>query len=553
MSKGARRGFKMAGMDRRQRIQFFALLFIGLGVTAAFGIWWFEPHHIAQNFGGAFHLFDYVLFVVLTYIVWHQIVMELFAWYVAAHVKEPDRSIVPEDGLRVAYCTAFVPGAEPYSILERTLEAMVGVDYPHDTWLLDEGDDAEAKAICKRHGVHHYSRKGKDEFNTDSGRFVRKTKGGNYNSWLHHHDQEYDIVAQHDVDFIPRKDFLVRSLGYFRDPSVAFVGGPQVYGNLDESWIARGAAEQTYGFYGLMQKGFYGLDMTLLIGANHLVRTEAYRDIDGYAAHIAEDMLTGMKLYAHKSKWKSVYLPDALLLGEGPSTWVAYFGQQMRWAYGCMDIVFRYAPGILPKMSLRRIFNYVVLQQFYFSGVAQVAGVCLLTLYFLFGVSPGNLGLTPILELYVPLVLYQFIFQLWLQRLNVDPKTERGFFLRGKLLSLASLPIFFLAFMGVIRGKRLTYIVTPKGAQQETERTPSLFVPHFILGSITLIDMVFGVALRHVAGPMIFWAALNTLCMYAFFFSEAAPAFVFRAKRTFARAPIVPVVDFKVAEEATVV
>jgi cellulose synthase/poly-beta-1,6-N-acetylglucosamine synthase-like glycosyltransferase len=325
------------------------------------------------------------------------------------------------------------------------------------------------------------------------------------------------------VDFIPRKDFLTKSLGYFRDPCVAFVGGPQVYGNLDESWIARGAAEQTYGFYGLMQKGFYGLDMTLLIGANHIIRTEAYRDIDGYTAHIAEDMLTGMKLYAHKNEWKSVYLPETLLLGEGPSTWVSYFGQQMRWAYGCMDIVFRHAPALLSKMSPRRIFNYVVLQQFYFSGIAQVAGVGLLTLYFLFGVSPGNLNLLPILELYLPLVIYQVLFQLWLQRLNVNPKTEKGFLLCGKLLSLASLPIFFLAFVGVIRGKRLTYVVTPKGPLQEVQHVPSLFIPHLILGSITLIDVLAGIILQHTAGPMIFWAVLNTVSMYYFFFAEAIP------------------------------
>ena len=523
MNKGLHRGFKVAGMTTRQRIIFFVLLFIGLGLTLAFGVWWFEPHHIANNFGGIFHILDYVLFVILTYIVWHQIVMELFAWYVAAYVKEPDKSILPEAGLRVAYCTAFVPGAEPYSILEQTLKAMVDIDYPHDTWLLDEGDDTEAKAICKRYGVKHYSRKGREEFNTDSGRFVRRTKGGNYNSWLHHHDQDYDIVAQHDVDFIPRKDFLTRSLGYFRDPTVAFVGGPQVYGNLDESWIARGAAEQTYGFYGLMQKGFYGLDMTLLIGANHIVRMEAYRDIEGYTAHIAEDMLTGMKLYAHKNNWKSVYVPETLLLGEGPSTWESYFGQQMRWAYGCMDIVFRHAPTLLSKMNFRRIFNYTILQQFYFSGIAQIAGIGLLTLYFIFGISPGNLALLPILALYIPLIIYQILFQLWLQRLNVNPKIERGLLLRGKLLSLASVPIFFLAFVGVIRGKRLSYIVTPKGASQEIQRTPGLFVPHLILGSITFIDVCAGVFLHHFAGPMIFWAALNTMCMYGFFFAEAVP------------------------------
>lgn len=511
-------------MTLAQKITFIFFCGIGVALTVVFAAWWFLPSHIAHNWHGAWHALDYVFFIILSYIVWQQIVMEVFAWYIASHVQHPEGPVAPEEGLRVAYLTAFVPGAEPYSVLEKTLKAMTEVDYPHDTWLLDEGDDETAKNICAAYGVKHYSRKGRRGFSTPEGKFKAKTKGGNYNSWLHHYDREYDIVAQHDVDFIPKKEFLTRTLGYFRDQSVAFVGTPQIYGNRDESWIARGAAEQTYGFYGPLQKGFYSHDMTLLIGANHIIRTKAYRDIDGYTAHIAEDMLTGMKLYTHKNNWKSVYAPEVLLVGEGPSNWVSYFGQQMRWAYGCMDIVFRHAPSLLPKMNARRIFNYLILQQFYFSGIAQVAGIVLLTLYFCFGITSASMTLLPILLLYVPLMVYQVLFQWWLQRFNIDPQTEKGFLLYGRLLSLAAWPVYFLAFIGAARGKRLTYVVTPKGENQAVSYTPSLFKVHLALGSLTLVDMIVGIELKHDALQLMFWAALNTLVMYGFFFAEAVPA-----------------------------
>ncbi|MDE2213033.1 MAG: glycosyltransferase [Patescibacteria group bacterium] len=512
------------GMDRKERSIYVLSMMLGLGLITVFGVWWFQPQHMAQNFTGPFHVLDYILFAVLSYIVWHEIVMEAFSWYIAETIRRPVHcpSVLP--GLRVAYLTAFVPGAEPYSVLEETLQAMVGVDYPHDTWLLDEGDDPLAKSICARLGVRHYSRKGKGAFNTSHGKFMAKTKGGNYNSWFHYWGTSYDIIAQHDMDFLPRKDFLLRTLGYFSDPRVAFVGTPQIYGNLSESWIARGAAEQTWGFYGPFQQGLYGRDMTLLIGANHLFRTEAMRDIGGYTAHIAEDMLTGMKVYTRP--WTSVYVPESLLVGEGPTTWSAYFGQQMRWAYGCMDILFRHAPQLFSKMSWRRICNYLLLQQFYFGGVAQAAGIVLLTLYFFFGITPANLVLLPVLVLYVPLITFQILFQLWLQRFNVHPKNERGLLLRGRLLFIAAWPIFFLAFIGVLRNKRLTYVVTPKGDKQLSTRTPDLFVPHLILGSITLCDLIIGVKLGHTSGPMIFWAALNTFFMCGFFLWEAVPEYL---------------------------
>jgi len=514
-----------------QKIKFALLLTIGMGLTTIFGIWWFLPQHIPHNFSGTLHLFDFVLFFALTLVVWQEISMEVLAWYAADYIKHPRTPYPPQDGLRVAYLTAFVPGVEPYSLLEKTLKAMVGVSYSHDTWLLDEGNDEEAKRICKQYGVRHFSRKDKDEFNTAGGKFAAKTKGGNYNAWLHHYAEQYDIVAQHDVDFIPRKDYLTRTLGYFRDQQVAFVGTPQVYGNQKESWIARGAAEQTYGFYGAIQKGFFSHDMTLLIGANHIMRIAAYDDIGGYTAHITEDMLTGMKLYAREKKWTSVYVPEILLVGEGPTTWSAYFGQQMRWAYGCMDILFRHCPSLMPKMKSRHIFNYLWLQQFYFSGLAQVVGIVLLTLYFCFGIAPANMALLAILILYIPLIIYQVLFQLWLQQFNCDPKTESGLLLRGKLLSLAVWPIYFLAFIGVVRGKRLTYVVTPKGGQQESSYSPSLFRFHFFLGSLTLVGIFVGLYRGFTSGPMLFWAILNTIFMYYFFFSEATPPFITRVRK----------------------
>ncbi len=524
---------KINEMSTKETLVYYLFLTFGLILTVAWGTWWFNSDHISQNFNGDAHVFDYILFCTLSYVVWHHILMEVFAWIMAAHMKRPEY-VAPAPGIRVAYLTAFVPGSEPLSLLEQTLRAMVLVEYPHDTWLLDEGNDDGAKEICARLGVKHYSRKGKEEFNTLSGRFTLRTKGGNYNSWLHHYISDYDVVAQHDMDFIPKPNFLIRTLGYFKDPTVAFIGTPQVYGNEEESWIARGASQQTYSFYGPLQKGFYGNDMTLLIGANHIFRTKAYEDIEGYTAHIAEDMLTGMKLYAHENHWKSVYVPEVLLVGEGPSSWQAYFAQQMRWAYGCMDIAFRHAPSLFRNMKFRHVCNYFILMQFYFAGLAQAVGIVLLVLYFTCGFTPANMPLLPVLVLYVPLVIYQIIFNLWLQRFNIVPETERGLLLAGRLLALAVWPIYFLAFIGVVRGKRLSYVVTPKGKNQTSIYQPRLFMIHGILGIFTLSGLLIGYLKGHFAGPMVFWAVINTLFMLYFVVAETMPlVYVKFRQRTF--------------------
>src|ERR1043166_5195289 len=62
-------------------VVYAVLTAIGLGITALFAIWWFNPAHVPQNFShSGLHIFDFVLFALLTYVVWYQIVNEVFSW-----------------------------------------------------------------------------------------------------------------------------------------------------------------------------------------------------------------------------------------------------------------------------------------------------------------------------------------------------------------------------------------------------------------------------------------------------------------------------------------
>lgn len=519
-------------MSSKERKIYLFFLTFGFALTGFFFIWWFQPRHISHNLPGFFHVIDYVLFALLSYVIWYQIVNECFSWFIAGFMQHPT-ALIPQKGLKVAFLTAFVPGREPYDILEQTLSAMVYTDYPHETWLLDEGDDTRAKEICQRYKIRHFTRKGSLKYNTPEGPYKTKTKGGNYNAWFDQHGHAYDFVAQLDVDFVPQKNYLTRTLGYFGHPEVAFVGTPQVYGNTRDSWIVRGAAEQAYHFYGSMQKGLFGADMTLFIGANHVLRVAAHNDIHGYAGHIVEDHLTGMNLYSHR--WKSVYVPETLAVGEGPSTWDAYFSQQMRWAYGLIDILFRQSPRVFPKMQKLHVLNYFLLQQYYFYGLTQVIGIFLLCLYFFFGIEITSMPLLPLLAIYIPLLLFQQIFFVWFQRFNIDPKKEKGLMLRGKLLNWAAWPIYFLAFVGVLIKKRLTYVVTPKGRRSDLGVNMALFYPHLVLGTFTLFCLLAAVFLHRHAPQLVFWAVVNTLAMYGFCLDE-----IFRKLRNFQTGRIIP-------------
>lgn len=520
---------KESVMSWQDQAVYYFLVFLGLTSVTVFGLWWFRPDHVPHNFPGIRHIFDFFLFTMLTYVVWTQIVNALFFWYCVYFMKKP-KYLAPVERKKVAFLTAFVPGKEPYEILQKTLQAMVEVEYPHETWLLDEGNTEEAKRLCRLYGVKHYSRKGIEKYNKPDGLFKAKTKAGNYNSWYDCNSHRYEFVAQIDVDFVPKKIFLDRMLGYFRDPEVAFVGSPQIYGNTADSWIAQGAAEQAYAFYGSMQKGFFGMDMQLFIGANHIVRVKAHNGIGGYSGHIVEDHLTGMRFYA--KKWKSVYVPEILAIGEGPSTWDAYFGQQMRWSYGLMDILFRHSPKLFLHMRLRHILNYFLLQQYYFYGFAQVLGIFLLTCYFLLGIQSTSMSFRELLLIYPAVLAIQEIIFLWLQKFNINPEKETGFMLHGKLLNFAAWPVYFVAFVEVVFGKKLSYVITPKGKEQNPGMIQlNLFLPHFILGSITFIEIIISSMTGNQALQLLFWAYINTFIMYFFVLSAAIKASVVRLQK----------------------
>ena len=128
-------------------------------------------------------------------------------------------------------------------MLRRTLASMIAADYPHDTWLLDEGDDPRCAGLCASWGSGISAGAGSSNTTSRAGRFLAKTKAGNHNAWYAQYAGQYDIVAQVDTDFKVRRDFLTRTLGYFSDPRIAFVGTPQIYGNVG-NLVARGAASR---------------------------------------------------------------------------------------------------------------------------------------------------------------------------------------------------------------------------------------------------------------------------------------------------------------------
>jgi cellulose synthase (UDP-forming) len=450
-----------------------------------------------------------------------QLIAALRTWTVTYHAGQARDPIPmrPQRGLRVAVLTTIVPGKEPVELVMATLRAMRRIrhDGVLDVWLLDEGDDPEVRRRCAELGVRHFSRKGRPEWNQPSGPFRARTKHGNHNSWRVDHELDYDVVAQMDPDHIPFPNFLERTLGYFADPDVAFVVAPQVYGNLAESFVARGAAELAYLFHGIIQRGGNGHDAPLLIGTNHLYRPAAFRQIGGYQDSIIEDHLTSMVVFASVNEatsgnWKGVYTPDIVAVGEGPATYSDFFSQQKRWAYGIWQIARQHSPWVLPEMrTAQQRRSFFALQTHYpTTAVAWVGGVVLWMLYLVGGVTVTHL---PVLEwgvLFGANLILGLLFAFCMRRFNLVEHERRSWGLSGMLLDLVTAPVYVAAAAAQLAGRPLSYVVTAKGSAA-TRDTWRAFRPHLFWAASAVVAMAVGQLLGHDYPALYVWAGITAL------------------------------------------
>lgn len=422
-------------------------------------------------------------------------------WLFSSKAQDPV-PLVPPPGLRVAILTTIVPSKEPLDLVLRTLRAMKRIEYDGqvDVWLLDEGGDPLVADACAAIGVKHFSRKGISAYNTSEGEFRAKSKAGNHNAWRHAQERNYDVVAQMDPDHVPGPDFLQRSLGYFRDPDVGFVVAPQVYGNLDENWIAKGSAVQAYVFHGVIQRGGNGLRAPLLIGTNHLYRPSAFAVIGGYQDSIIEDHLTSMAMFATKNPatgnhFTGVYTPDILAAGEGPTSFTDYFSQQKRWAYGIWQIMCRHSPEMFGRMRPAQRLSFSLLQLFYPSVALSWVLGNVLTALFLLGGSAVQLPVEQWVALWLASMTASLGTFFWLRRFNLAPHEREEWGLAGLGLLLVCGPVYVAAAVDYLAGRPLAYAVTAKGKLTSGDSLAT-FRPHLVwlAAAATLLtaQLVFG-------------------------------------------------------------
>lgn len=264
---------------------------------------------------------------------------------------------LPDAGLMV---DVFVPSFnEPIEVVRRTLVNAIAMEYPHTTYLLDDGDRLEMRNLARELGCEYIRRDDNEH-----------AKAGNLNNALRQTHGEF--IAIFDADHAPKSTFLVRTLGYFQDPKVAFVQTPQDFYNLDSYQhrvrhkSGKVWSEQSL-FFRVIQRGKDYWNSAFFCGSCAIIRRSALDAIGGIATGtITEDLHTSIKL--HKDGYKSVYHSESLALGIAPSQVEPFLKQRIRWGQGAMHVWRKEGVIFNRHLTLAQKLNYVASMIIYFDG-----------------------------------------------------------------------------------------------------------------------------------------------------------------------------------------
>lgn len=149
------------------------------------------------------------LVIAETYSVIDSLLFGLTMWRLLRRNPPPP----PPDGATVdVFITTY---NEPIEMVMETARAAVAITYPHQTWILDDGDRADLAAAAAAHGIGYVTR------SVSWADKPRHAKAGNLNNALFETQGEYILVL--DADQVPEPEILDNTLGYFRDPEMALV------------------------------------------------------------------------------------------------------------------------------------------------------------------------------------------------------------------------------------------------------------------------------------------------------------------------------------------
>ena len=296
--------------------------------------------------------------------------------------------------------------SEPVELLRRSITACQAMDYPSMTiWLLDDMRRPQMHMLAEELGCQYLDR-------PDN----RHAKAGNLNHAMEHSTGE--LIVFFDADFMPTRDFIARTAGFFRDPEVAMVQTPQNFYNDDavtrNLGLEHALEDEQKLFFRTLQPARDAANAIVCHGSCFIARRSALEAIGGIPTEtITEDWATSIKMQA--AGYKLYYLNEALSAGMAADTCGEFVQQRARWAQGTLQGMFASThPFRIRGLEWKQRALHMASILYYLGSVCNFLTL-ILPLFFLFGgVLVMNMTVSEMIFYRMPFTIGYYFLYSWL-------------------------------------------------------------------------------------------------------------------------------------------
>ncbi|WP_254174328.1 glycosyltransferase family 2 protein [Planktothrix pseudagardhii] len=379
--------------------------------------------------------------------------------YLSLKIKDNKSEVNPlaKDIIETRYTPSvdiFIPSYdEPEFIIKRTIIGCQALDYPHKKiYLLDDTRRPEIKKLAKTLGCQYITR-------VDN----LYAKAGNLNHALM--QTKGELIVVFDADFIPTKNFINRTIGFFQDSQIALVQTPQTYYNFDPIARNLGLENQLLPdeeqFYRQLELIKNSVGSTVCSGTSFVVRRSALESIGGFVTEsICEDYFTGIQLTA--KGYRLVYLNEKLSAGLAAENINAHLTQRERWGQGTLQAFFiKSNPLTIPGLTLvQRLAHLEGLASWFMFGL-RIYLLIMPLIYAFFNILPVQASLDEWLYFFTPIYFFQMITFSWF---NYHSRS----FIFNEICSIQHcFQLGLMVFNTILNPFNQGFKVTPKGIIQD--------------------------------------------------------------------------------------
>ncbi len=324
--------------------------------------------------------------------------------------------------------TITVPCWNEETTIERTIQSLLGLDYPKDKvkiFLIDDGSTDNTLNVINKFSSY------------PNIKIFHKENGGKFTALnLGLQNLETDFFGCLDADSFADPESLVRLMSYFeKDEKIMAVVPSVVLGSSINFIQGAQKAEYYMGVYFKKMLDFLGaIDVTP--GPLTIFKRKVFDDLGGYRhGHNTEDMEIAYRM--QKNYYKIEHCNDAFVYTNTPKTIQKLYRQRLRWIFGFINNTIDYR-GVLFK---KKYGNFSI-----FTLPVRIASV--VAVFYLF----MRIVYTTGTFLYSKLVILKTVgFHLSVKSFVFDP-----FFFNMQTFFLLIIVTYSLVFFSMIFGRRMT-------------------------------------------------------------------------------------------------